>query len=279
MIDIPSIAEGLCQSGSGVWYSIDTSVISYPDDGNEVCMAVEDSSFWFQHRNRIICSLVKQFPPSGFVLEVGAGNGIVAKALSGEGFDIIALEPGESGVRNMQKRGLTQLICSTLEDARLKDGMVPAFALFDVLEHIEDDIAFLKQMKHKLVKNGLIYLTVPAYNFLWSAEDDNSGHFRRYTKKLLNNRFTDTGFRIIYSSYFFSFLMLPIFCVRTIPSLFSFRKKTTLKRTQKEHSATSKFIIRVVDSLCKYELGIVDQGARLAYGTSIFVVAESVDNL
>ena len=54
--------------------------------------------------------------------------------------------------------------------------------LFDVLEHIPDDAGSLGGV-HRLLApgGGRLYLTVPAYPWLWSPEDELSGHCRRYT--------------------------------------------------------------------------------------------------
>lgn len=55
--------------------------LSYPENGSDSCFAVEDESFWFQHRNVVLRHLVQQFSPEGVFLDVGGGNGCVTKAL------------------------------------------------------------------------------------------------------------------------------------------------------------------------------------------------------
>ena len=67
-----------------------------------------------------------------------------------------------SGNHGCQGRGLTSVICSTLQDAGFKPGTVPAAGLFDVLEHIEDDVGFLKTLNEILVPKGRVFLTVIA---------------------------------------------------------------------------------------------------------------------
>ena len=58
--------------------------------------------------------------------------------------------------------------------------------MFDVLEHIEDDCATLSNLKRKLSDNGHIFITVPAYNWLWSEHDEINHHKRRYSKYSLD---------------------------------------------------------------------------------------------
>lgn len=48
--------------------------ISYPEGGHAVCREVEDSSFWFAHRNRCIVAAVERMPPCGPILDIGGGG-------------------------------------------------------------------------------------------------------------------------------------------------------------------------------------------------------------
>ncbi|NIM10828.1 MAG: hypothetical protein GTO45_02460 [Candidatus Aminicenantes bacterium] len=59
----------------------------------------------------------------------------------------------------------------------------PGGPLFDVGEHIRDDWAFLKTVSYLLESGGKLYITVPAFRFLWSTDNDYAGHFKRYTLK------------------------------------------------------------------------------------------------
>ena len=72
------------------------------------------------------------------------------------------IEPGPAGILNAKKRGLKYLINSDFENANFFPDSIPAAGLFDVLEHIEKDLEFLKNLHFCIAKNGLLYLTVPA---------------------------------------------------------------------------------------------------------------------
>ena len=77
MIELSKIATNLQPGEYGIWFSKKRSPISYPEDGNLRCLALEDSSFWFKHRNKCIIESMRLFPPEGVVYDVGAGNGYV----------------------------------------------------------------------------------------------------------------------------------------------------------------------------------------------------------
>ena len=145
----------------GVWYSKNSEELSYPQSWYDECYSVEDKSFWFRHRNNCIVKSVKRFSPNCRILDVGGGNGFVSLGLANEGIHPILVEPAIQGALNAKKRGLKDIVCSSL-DAGLKDkNQIPAIGIFDVLEHIDDDDKFLLRLKDFLTYNGLLYITVP----------------------------------------------------------------------------------------------------------------------
>ena len=205
--------QSLQLDSKGIYYADLTEAISYPKKFNELCFEVEENSFWFRHRNHCIIEMIKNFRSStdGPIFDVGGGNGFVAKGLLDAGLDVVLVEPGQAGAINAKKRGIPHVICVTTHTAKFKTESIPAIGVFDVVEHIEDDIGFLKHLWELLVPGGMLYLTVPAYQFLWSQEDVEGGHFRRYTLSNLKKKMMHTGFDISYSSYIFSYLPILYF--------------------------------------------------------------------
>ncbi len=203
-----------------MWVSKTRSDVSYPSSDNELCYQIEDTSFWFQHRNRCIANCVRAYPPRGVVFDVGGGNGFVSLGLQRAGWDTVVVEPGVTGASNAQRRGLLHVICSTFEDAGFRQNTLPAVGMFDVLEHVEDDTGFLRTLHEAMVPGGRLYLTVPAYQWLWSAEDTYAGHFRRYTLSSLTSTLNGAGFDVEFRSYMLSMLPAPIF-LATEPPVFT----------------------------------------------------------
>jgi ubiquinone/menaquinone biosynthesis C-methylase UbiE len=68
-----------------------------------------------------------------------------------------------------------------------KDEEFDLICAFDVIEHVEDDLLGIREMKRVCKNEGLMVLTVPAYMFLWSHHDEVNQHYRRYTLKNLKN--------------------------------------------------------------------------------------------
>jgi hypothetical protein len=75
-----------------------------------------------------------------------------------------------------------------------------SWSAYDVLEHISNDSDFLSEISNRLEVNGTLTITVPAYNFLWSTEDEYAGHFRRYKLKELTAKLISNRFEIVFSS-------------------------------------------------------------------------------
>ncbi len=273
-VDISAIAANLELGPDGIWVARSREKeISYPEEGNLNCLALEADSFWFAHRNRCIQAVMRAAPPPGIVFDVGGGNGYVALGLQQAGIPVALVEPGWQGVQNARRRGVETLICSSLEDAGFRPGSVPAVGLFDVLEHIEADEAFLQSIRDLLVPGGRVYLTVPAYRALWSADDDYAGHYRRYTLGSLRRALERAGLRVDFASYIFFMLPLPIFLMRAIPTRLGLRKQEAWDSYQQEHRAQPGLAGQVVDRLLALELAQLQKGRPVPFGGSCMVAA------
>lgn len=247
--------------------------VSYPTGGHAACAQLEDGSYWFRHRNLVILDQLRRFPPAGAVWDVGGGNGFVSLALQRAGFETLLVEPGPDGARTASERGVLRVLNSTFEDVAPPAGSVPAVGLFDVLEHIEDDRGFLRTLHAALAPGGRAYLTVPAFPLLWSAEDVQAGHFRRYTMGSLSRVLRDAGFALEFASPFFRPLVLPLFALRTVPSRLHLRGEVKPATNAREHTAPPGVLGRLFARILDAERTRLSAGHTLAFGTSLIVVA------
>jgi SAM-dependent methyltransferase len=247
--------------------------LSYPEDDNAVCFQVEDVSPWFRHRNDCIAAAVKRFPPSGAIVDVGGGNGYVARRLIDEGFETIVVEPGPAGALNARTgRGIGTVICATLEDAGFEKSSVAAVGLFDVLEHIEDDRAMVERLRGVLRPGGLAYLTVPSPPWLYSIKDVDARHFRRYSLRGLNEVF-GPAFQVEFATYFFSALTLPTLLLRALPYRLGLAKPRTSQSYAAEHARASQATGGPMAWILARELAAIRAGRARMIGTSCLLVA------
>ena len=278
MVDMQSISTGLRLGEDGVWYASDAENISYPSDGNEACFSVEDESFWFRHRNHCIISAVNSFPPpkKETIFDIGGGNGFVSLGLANAGFDVALVEPGLVGAHNARIRGVKNVICATTSTAKFKPHSLPAIGLFDVIEHIEDDIAFLRTVKELVKEGGYLYATVPAYSFLWSEEDVVAGHYRRYTLSSISDVLQSVGFQIEFSSYIFRFIPLPIFLLRTLPYKMGLSKRARKTRNiSQDHAVKDGVSKKLFDTILRSEIRNLSKKKSMVFGGSCLIVAKS----
>ncbi len=273
--DLASIAPGLRQDADGIWRARKSAAIDYPDEANAFCFAVEDRSFWFAHRNRIIVEAVRRFPPAGPIADIGAGNGFVSLALTQAGFPTMVIEPGPAGARNARSRGLSPVVCATLDDAALEPASLSAGGLFDVLEHIDDERRFLAELRRVLAPGARLYLTVPAFRWLWSSEDDLVGHHRRYSIAALRRALEQCGFEVDYATYFFAPLPAPLLLLRTIPSLLRRANDARSQADRGRAPAVRAAVAGVATRLLSPELRFVRSGRRIPFGTSVLAVARA----
>ena len=258
----------------GIYFTQKFNKISYPQEGHQQCFLVEDNSFWFKHRNNCIIEIINNFPPSGIILDVGGGNGFVSLEMKNNGYKAALLEPGISGILNAKKRGLKKLICANFNEIDLYPNSIPAIGIFDVLEHIKNDFKFLNKIYKCLIPGGKLYITVPAYNFLWSNSDNTAGHYRRYNLNQLRSIVKQTGLEIEYATYIFSVLPISIFLFRTLPNKLNLKQKETQKRTENEHKKRNGLTGNILQKIWVSELKAISKEKSIPFGGSCLLVAK-----
>ncbi len=272
-MDIGQLADGLHELEPGYWVAADQAAVSYPQHGHSSCFELEGSSYWFQHRNACVASIVRRYLPAGPIVDIGGGNGFVSLGLQEAGFETLLIEPGADGARNGFARGLRPVVQATFESAGFHARSLSAVGLFDVVEHIETDVAFLGEIHTALRSGGRAYLTVPAFGWLWSLEDVQAGHFRRYTRRSLTETLEVAGFQVEFVTYMFWLLPLPVFFLRSLAGRLRIRKAGNEDLSRREHQTPGGASGAVLASLLTFELDRLGQGKRMPIGSSILAVA------
>ena len=279
MLDVARFAPHLTQDAGGIWSAAaPPAAVSYPASGHDTCFELEDGSLWFRHRNECIVAAVKAFPPGAdqCIFDVGGGNGFVSRGLMDAGFDVAVVEPGVEGARNAARRGIPTVICATTDEAGFAPASMGAIGLFDVVEHVADDEAFLRAMHRLLQPGGRLYVTVPAYALLWSDEDELAGHHRRYTRSRLERVAVRAGFQVRHATYFFRPLPLPILLLRALPHRLRGSRPPAATRDHKnEHALGGGLLGRAMRLLLQPEVDRIAARSRMAFGASCLLVADA----
>lgn len=252
----------------GIWRATVSERISYTQDGHNLIEGSEQASFWYQHRLDVIMLLIKAFRVTE-LLDIGGGNGQIAKFLQDNGVTSILLEPMTVGAENAYSAGLNHVINASFGELDLPDDIVQTIGLFDVLEHIERDDQFLDKAYSILKPGGLVFITVPALPILYSDFDREVGHFRRYTLTALEEKLRQVGFNITYKSYLFMPLPFLIWPMRV---LYRYIRKPQ-KRREFGHIHKKTFLGRMINTYLRWEVKMVSRMRRIPLGSSCLVVA------
>jgi SAM-dependent methyltransferase len=274
-VDLARLGRGLAQDPTGIWRASTARDrrLSFPEDGHDACLGIEEASFWFAHRNACITAALARERFDAPLIDIGGGNGYVSQALEQRGIATVLLEPGDQGARNARRRGLGNVVCATLEDAGFEPGAFGAAGLFDVAEHVADDEALLREVHRILRPGGVLCVTVPAYRWLWSDEDEIAGHHRRYTLRRLHETLSRCAFTIRYQTYFFAPLTVPVLLLRGLPHRLRRRPAAAVEQGAARQHVPSPRVRRAIDALLAPELRRIRDGRRVPLGTSCLVVA------
>jgi SAM-dependent methyltransferase len=155
---------------------------------------LEDTHWWYRERRHLLAQAVRGLRP-GIALDVGAAGGGNTRVLRDLGWNAVALEYGAEGAGVARDRGLATLRADATR-LPVADASLDLVVAFDVLEHLDDDDAAVREVFRVLRPGGHYVVAVPCDPALWSAHDEAVGHVRRYTRPTLTSLLVRGGFAI-----------------------------------------------------------------------------------
>jgi SAM-dependent methyltransferase len=165
--------------------------------------AREHQHWWFRARRELIAEMIVRFvPPGAPFLDVGCGTGSLLERL-GEGVEPWGLDPSIESVARSRARGLRHVHEGFVDVIReLPQSFFAGIGFFDVLEHLDEDVAALRLAHGALRPGGVVVATVPAFQWLWSQHDEMHQHRRRYRREELGKRMVEAGFALEVLTYY-----------------------------------------------------------------------------
>ena len=166
-------------------------------EGTEVrkLAALEDTHWWYAERRHILATWLKGRTP-GRALDIGAAGGGNTRVLRDMGWKASPLEYGPEGAAVCPERGLPVMRADATM-LPLADASLDIVTAFDVLEHLEDDDACVREVRRVLKPGGAFLVAVPCDPKLWSAHDDAVDHVRRYTRQTLTEVLERDGMQLV----------------------------------------------------------------------------------
>lgn len=242
---------------------------------------VEDRHFWFRARRHIIRALVSriaaEMPPGYLALEAGCGNGGVLQALEQACpvGTVIGVDLFSEGLRYARRRTSCSLMQGDIGHLPFR-RQFHLVGCFDVLEHQPDDLQVLENIRGMLAPDGVLLLTVPAHQSLWSYFDEASGHCRRYDLVELEAKLNSTGYKVEYVTQFMMTIFPLIWLRRRLNSVERFPREAPTERTTQLAQEELR-IIPVLNSFLAFllsrEASFIVHRRRLPAGTSLLAVA------
>lgn len=235
---------------------------------------LEGTNFWFRSRNQLILWALKEYCPNmASFLEVGCGTGFVLSAVS-ETFPSATLHGSEIFTAGL---GVAATRLPHVKFIQIDARRIPfseefdVIGAFDVLEHVMEDEEVLRNICESLKANGILLLSIPQHQWLWSSADEYACHIRRYEADDLHRKIERSGFSILRSTSFVTFL-LPAMIISRM-----FRKGQSKQDIDpaaefKISSRINLFFYRV---LC-WELALLRKGVDFPAGGSRLVVARKL---
>lgn len=159
---------------------------------------LEESYWWFIGRRKLIRQLLQKYvgDATARVLDAGCGTGGTMKELAGAG-DICGCDCSADALAFCRQRGFADVSAGDLSALPYADGSFRAVISCDVLEHLPDDEAGLREMMRVLQPGGYLLVTVPAHRYLWSEHDEALAHRRRYSARELRRKLKEAGAEVV----------------------------------------------------------------------------------
>lgn len=174
--------------------------------------------WWFVARREIIVDIIEsrlRLAPASKILDVGCGVGGTLVSLS-DRYEVYGTDTSSLAIEFCRKRGLKNVFECSLRGFPLADMEFDLIMLLDVIEHVDDDQELLSEAFRRLKKGGVVLVTVPAYQFLWTRHDDLNHHKRRYVAGRLRSVLLNSGFLVDRLSYFNTLLFPLAFVTRLL---------------------------------------------------------------
>jgi SAM-dependent methyltransferase len=181
--------------------------------------AVEADHWWFVGRRRLFADIVRGLSLSADapILDVGAGTGANLRLLRDLGFvRAIGIDLSPEAIRFCAEKGLGRVEPGDARALPFADCRFDLVFATDVIEHVEDDVAALREIRRVVKPGGRLLLTVPAFAMLWGLQDEVSRHRRRYRLADLLGRLDAAGLAPLQHFYFNYLLFLPILAARRL---------------------------------------------------------------
>jgi SAM-dependent methyltransferase len=228
----------------------------------ETMLALDERHWWYRGRRRMLRALLESagLPGSIRILDAGCGSGRTLDDLVAYG-PVQGMELNPAGLGAARDRG-HDVREGRVEEIPFEDASFDLVTCLDVIEHTDDDVAALTELRRVTAPGGHLVVSVPAHPWLWSRHDEVNGHRRRYTRKSLREAAEAAGWRVERQTGFNVVYLAPAAVVRLV-------RRAEPEAGASELELTPAALDGALELPLRLEAALVRRGANLPTGLSL----------
>ena len=239
----------------------------------EILKSSHNIHWWYKGRQKLIEKVLKKYLLKRKLKICDAGSGYGSNINFLKNYGVVTALENNKGAINHLKKNFCDIDVIKWKSPQKLEVKFDLIVFADVLEHIKDDDKALEWSFNHLKKGGLILITVPSHNYLWTTMDDNLFHFRRYKKEELEKKLKKY-FSIKFISYY-NFFLFPLKIIIKIYD--QILKKCSLQTKVKSYNITpNKYFNNILYKIMLFE-GYCVINNLIPYGVSSICIAEIKD--
>jgi len=197
------------------------------------------------------------------ILDAGCGTGFNCVTLSSFG-RVYGVDLNSSAIAQARKCDYTKLFLKDVNSLKYRNYF-DAIVAIELIEHIRDDQAAIHHFGRYLKPGGILILTTPAFEFLWSADDDLAMHERRYSRKRIRHIITRSGMKIQVLTYRYFFTFIPASIIFILQKWY---------KPQNSLEYAPKFLNKLLTWIMRIENSMICAGVRFPLGVGFLIVAK-----
>jgi SAM-dependent methyltransferase len=237
----------------------------------DIMFRVEETHWWYRALHRLLFQTLEKLLPDWRekkILDAGCGTGAILKRLGAPERNI-GIDLAPEAIALCRERGLTNVQQANILALPFADSSFDAVICSSVLYHrwIRDVPAAIRELGRVLHPDGLLFINLPAYPFLYSRHDDAVMTAHRFTRSELRTLLLENGFTIRHLTYWTTLLFPLAVIARTLGAS---------KMGRDFESSAGPLTDPVFGLIMACELALL-KATRLPFGTALFAVAAKPD--
>lgn len=228
----------------------------------------EDRHWWYRGRRTVLDGVIAELglAANARILDAGCGSGRFMVELAKLG-TVTGVELSDTSVQLARQRAVGEVVAGSVLEMPFADDSFDLAVSLDVIEHLSDDLAALREFRRTVAPGGALLVTVPAYQWLWSGHDEINHHHRRYTRRSLQRVAEQAGWKQVRTTYFNS-LLLPVAILLRVLERFN----TNTTESSLDLWIPPEPLNWLLERPLALEAALIGRGGRIPAGLSLLAV-------